>query len=94
VLEKGIPRRDVRIAVHDYKIRQYLGEELPVVPDYYCRKHVVATPEEDFWIHYSSHELVGLSAEEREEHYYREDPDLREAMEFLFQKRGEGAGKP
>ena len=89
VLEKGIPRRDVRIAVHDYKIRQYLGEELPVRPDYYCRKHVVASPEEDFWIHYSSHELVGLTAEERETHYYREDPALREAMEFLFAKRSE-----
>jgi len=86
VLEKGIPRRDVRIAVHDYKIRQYLGKELPVRPDYYCRKHIVATPEEDFWIHYSSHELVGLTAEEREAHYYTHDAGLRDALEFLYRE--------
>ncbi|GAH42401.1 unnamed protein product, partial [marine sediment metagenome] len=29
VLEKGIPRRHVKIAVHDYKIRKYSAERLP-----------------------------------------------------------------
>ncbi len=85
VLEKGIPRKDVRIAVHDYKIRQYLGKELPVRPDYYCRKHVVRSEDEDFWIHYCSHELVGLTPEERQVNYYADDEELREAMEFLFE---------
>jgi hypothetical protein len=89
VLSKGIPRQDIRIAVHDYKIRRYLGEELPVHPDYYCAKHEIASKQDDFWIHYSSHELVGLTPEERETHYYSQDPELREAMESLYNETGE-----
>jgi hypoxanthine phosphoribosyltransferase len=84
VLSKGIPHHDIRIAVHDYKIRRYLGEELPVRPDYFCVRHEIPRPEDDFWIHYSSHELVGLTADEREAHYYAHDPALREALEFLY----------
>lgn len=64
ILEKGIPRTDVRVAVHDYKIRHYAGERLPIQPDYYCNRHELQTPEEDNWIHYLSHELVGLLPEE------------------------------
>jgi hypoxanthine phosphoribosyltransferase len=88
ILAKGIPRQDIRIAVHDYKVRRYLGEELPVHPDYYCSKHEIASKQDDFWIHYSSHELVGLSPAEREAHYYSQDPELREAMEFLYNESG------
>lgn len=84
ILKIGIPRKDIRIAVHDYKIRNYVEEQLPVRPDYYCKKHVVNKEKDDFWIHYSSHELVGLTQQEREENYYAEDDELREAMEFLF----------
>jgi hypoxanthine phosphoribosyltransferase len=84
VLEKGIPRKDIRIAVHDYKIRKYVPDRPPVQPDYYCVKHVVEREEDDTWIHYSSHELVGLTPEEREGHYYAQDEGLREAMEFLY----------
>ncbi len=69
ILEKGIPRTDVRIAVHDYKIRHYAGERLPIQPDYYCNKHEVKTPEEDHWIHYLSHEMVGLIPEEIDANY-------------------------
>ncbi len=76
IMDKGIPRQDVRVAVHDYKLRRYLSRQLPVQPDYYCRFHELATPEQDFWIHYLSHELVGLSEEEKKEHYFREDPEL------------------
>ena len=92
ILEKGIPRKDIRIAVHDYKIRKYTGKELPLRPDYYCRKHIVDTEQDDFWIHYCSHELVGLTSEEREQMYYSEDEELREALEFLFQEASEKSG--
>jgi len=85
ILSKGIPRQDVRIAVHDYKIREYLGSELPVHPDYYCSKHLIKSREDDFWIHYSSHELVGLTAEERQAHYYNQDEELRAAMEYFYE---------
>ena len=82
LLSKGIPRQDIRIAVHDYKIRRYLGEELPVRPDYFCVRHEIDRPEDDFWIHYSSHELVGLTAEEREAHYYAHDEGCARRWSF------------
>lgn len=84
ILEKGIPRQDIKIAVHDYKIRKYVKEAPPVHPDYYCRYHEINSPEDDFWIHYASHELVGLNEVEREKHYYEKDEELRPAMEFLY----------
>lgn len=69
ILEKGIPRDDVKVAVHDYKIRTFESEELPIHPDYWCRRHEIASPDQDSWIHYLSHELVGLEDGEIDEHY-------------------------
>jgi uncharacterized protein len=68
-LEKGIPREDIRVAVHDYKIRTFNVEKLPIQPDYWCRRHVVTSPEHDTWIHYLSHELVGLAGTEIDANY-------------------------
>jgi hypothetical protein len=84
IQKQGIPRRDIKVAVHDYKVRTYVREQLPVQPDYYCRMHVIPSKADDFWIHYMSHELVGLTAEEREKHYYSQDESLREALEYLY----------
>ncbi len=83
LLEKGVPRKDVKVAVHDYKYFSYFDEQLPIHPDYWCRKHEVNSPSEDLWIHYMSHELVGLSDEELEQFYYREDPDLRRVLSVI-----------
>ncbi|TVQ38399.1 MAG: phosphoribosyltransferase [Spirochaetaceae bacterium] len=69
ILEKGIPRKDIKVAVHDYKIRTFHEENLPIHPDYYCRKHVIEDPGNDRWIHYMSHELVGLTDDEIGQHY-------------------------
>jgi hypothetical protein len=80
VLEKGLPRQDVRIAVHDYKVCEYRSEQLPIAPDYWCRKRVIKDPADEVWIHYMSHELVGLTDSELEEHYYVQDPELRDAF--------------
>jgi uncharacterized protein len=80
IMGKGIPRGDVRVAVHDYKLRRYLHAQLPVQPDYWCRFHEIREPEEDFWIHYLSHELVGLTDQEKRTHYYAEDPELKGAF--------------
>jgi len=76
IMEQGIPRSDIRVAVHDYKIRRYVAKQLPVLPDYWCRLHEIPTPQDDFWIHYMSHELVGLTEEEKNNHYFEEDPGL------------------
>ncbi len=83
LLEKGIPRTDIKVAVHDYKAAKYREEELPIRPDYYCRKIEVASPEDEVWIHYMSHELVGLSEQELQTHYYPEDPELKDILKVL-----------
>lgn len=83
ILEKGIPRKDCKVAVHDYKYFSFKPEQLPIQPDYFCRKIEVDAPQDDRWIHYMSHELVGLSADELEKHYYSADPELRKALGFV-----------
>ena len=76
IVDKGIPREDLKIAVHDYKTFAYESDPLPVQPDYFCRKHVIPSPEEDVWIHYMSHELVGLSEADLNAHYPGMDPEI------------------
>ncbi len=71
--DKGIPREDLKIAVHDYKIPLYKPEHLPYQPDFYCRKHVIERPEDDTWIHYLNHEFVGLDEDEIEANYCDEE---------------------
>jgi len=83
IMEKGIPRKDLKVVVHDYKYFYNKAEQYPVQPDYWCRKHELSVKDEDMWIHYSSHELIGLSKEELEEHYFKGDPELREALQVL-----------
>jgi len=83
IMEKGIPRKDLKVVVHDYKHFTSNPEPYPVQPDYWCRKHELGPNDEDIWIHYSSHELIGLNQEELEEHYYATDPELREVLKVL-----------
>ena len=81
IMEK-IPRKDLKIAVHDYKCFADAQEDL-VKPDYWCRKHELRNKDDALWIHYSSHELIGLSPEELEKYYYDCDPELREVLKIL-----------
>ncbi|MDR0589759.1 MAG: phosphoribosyltransferase [Spirochaetaceae bacterium] len=83
ILEKGIPREDLKVAVHDYKYFYDKPDQLPIQPDYWCRKHELSIHDEDRWIHYMSHELMGLSREELEEHYYAPDPQLRNVLDVI-----------
>ncbi|MDR2659175.1 MAG: phosphoribosyltransferase [Spirochaetaceae bacterium] len=83
IMEKGIPRGDLKIAVHDYKYFYDLEPQYPIHPDYWCRKHEVSVKDETYWIHYMSHELMGLSEAEIEEHYYSNDKELRPVMKVL-----------
>ncbi|MDR0321358.1 MAG: phosphoribosyltransferase [Treponema sp.] len=85
ILEKGIPRKDLKIAVHDYKYFYDKPDQLPIQPDYWCRKHEVSIHDESSWLHYMSHELVGLTKEQLEENYYKHDPSLREAMNVIIE---------
>lgn len=86
LIDKGIPRKDIKVAVHDYKFFPSKEEQLPIQPDYWCRKHDVTTPEEDLWIHYMSHELIGLSEKELQENYYNNDPELIPILSVLHEK--------
>jgi hypoxanthine phosphoribosyltransferase len=85
ILERGIPRHDLKVAVHDYKYFYDKPRQLPIQPDYWCRKHEVSVNDDDYWIHYMSHELVGLTEKELEEHYYAQDPELRNILDGLKQ---------
>lgn len=80
IMNKGIPREDLKIAVHDFKHYTYEREQMPIIPDYWCRKHDIDEPDADVWIHYMSHELVGLTDEEKERYYYTDDPELEKIL--------------
>jgi hypoxanthine phosphoribosyltransferase len=86
ILEKGIPRQDIKVAVHDYKYFYDKTEQLPIQPDYWCRRHDLSIHDEDRWVHYMSHELVGLNAEELEKYYYTQDPELRDILKVMTKK--------
>ena len=83
LLEKCVPRSDIKVVVHDYKNFTY-KETLPIKPDYWCRKFDINSENDDRWIHYMSHELVGLKPEELEKHYYSQDPELKEILSPFF----------
>ncbi|MDD4010870.1 MAG: phosphoribosyltransferase family protein [Sphaerochaetaceae bacterium] len=86
VMQKGIPRSDIKIAVYDYKVPLYKKTEpLPVQPDYYCRKHILNTPEDEVWIHYLCHEFVGLAPDEIDQCY--KDPEVRAILHEVRRDR-------
>jgi hypothetical protein len=70
MLSKGIPRDDIKVAVFDYKVPLYKDiPRLPIQPDYYCRKHILNSVEDETWIHYMNHEFIGLTSEEIDQQY-------------------------
>ncbi len=83
LMAHGIPRDDIKVVVHDFKNFTY-KDTLPIKPDYWCRKFDISNPSEDRWIHYLSHELVGLTKEELEEHYFKQDADLRKVLDKIL----------
>ena len=87
ILDKGVPRKDLKIAVHDYKFFRDKTEQFPFQPDYWCRKHDLSIHDDDFWIHYMSHELMGLTQTELEENYYKRDSELRNVLDVITNKK-------
>ena len=86
IMERGLPREDIKVAVHDYKVRKYVPQTMAILPDYWCREIVVEKQEDETWIHYMSHELVGLTAKEAADYYVSDNPSLAEPMEFITSK--------
>ena len=87
IIGKGIPRDDLKIAVHDYKYFKDKEVQLPIQPDYWCRRHNLSIHDDEIWIHYMSHELIGLTQDELEKHYYSRDPELRPALDVMNKKQ-------
>lgn len=85
LLEKGVPRENIKVVVHDYKVYTF-REQPPIRPDYWCRKFDIDSPDKNNWINYCSHEMVGLTQEELEVHYYKPYPELREILAPVFRK--------
>lgn len=85
LLEKGVPRENIKVVVHDYKIYKYKQQQ-PIHPDYWCRKFEIESPDQNPWINYNSHELVGLTQTELEENYYKPYPELRGILDPIFKK--------
>lgn len=83
ILSHGIPRDDLKVVVHDYKYFYDKKDTLPVKPDYWCRKLEASVKDDPLWIHYMSHELLGLTKDELEKYYYSQDGELREALKLL-----------
>jgi hypoxanthine phosphoribosyltransferase len=83
ILKKGVFRSDLKIAVHDYKYFYDKEEQLPIQPDYWCRKHELSVNDENIWIHYMSHELVGLSDKEIDQYYHSQDPELINVLKVI-----------
>ncbi|WP_024655681.1 phosphoribosyltransferase [Borrelia hispanica] len=81
VLKRGIDSQNVRIAVYDYKERGHIDYE----PDYYVNKY---SDEEELttWIHYSNHELIGLSEDEYKLNFVNLDNELLDILKFLSKK--------
>jgi hypoxanthine phosphoribosyltransferase len=68
IVKHGIPREDIKVAVHDYKVFPH-KRTLPVQPDFYSQKHVIEKESDEKWLHYMSHEFAGLTQEEIDTHY-------------------------
>ncbi|MFA5447766.1 MAG: phosphoribosyltransferase family protein [Sphaerochaeta sp.] len=85
IMRKGIPREDLKIVVYDYKVPLYKDEDpLPIQPDYYCRKHVLKSEDDEHWIHYNCHEFIGLTSEEIDEQF-----SDKEVRKILHEVRGD-----
>lgn len=86
LLDKGVPRKDIKIAVHDYKVRTFVPDQSPIKPDYWCALHEISSKEDDSWVHYLSHELVGLTEDEIKANY-ASDPEVVEILLGLRKNR-------
>ena len=84
LIKQGLKRENIKIAVHDYKYFHDKKEQYEHHPDYWCRKHDIYTEKDNLWIHYMSHELVGLSTEELEENYYSKNPALKDVFKGII----------
>lgn len=80
LVRRGVERKNIKVVVHDYKRRHNMEKTPDVTPDWWARLHEIYSEKDDVWIHYMSHELVGLSAHELQEYYFKQNPMLLEVF--------------
>ncbi len=84
IMDAGIPREDIKVAVYDYKVKLYNKQaHLPIEPDYWCRKHVLEKQEDSRWIHYTCHEFIGLTPEEIDKVFT--DSEVRDILHQILE---------
>lgn len=83
--ELGLPKNAVHFVVHDYKHFNYdTPRTTGFVPDYYCKKYEINSESENLWIHYLSHELVGLTEEQLRKNYLEKYPQLENVFKGIL----------
>ena len=80
-LKKGFSRDNIKVVVHDYK--NFIDANNNVIPDYFCIKHDIKSSADNKWIHYKSHELIGLTDDEINEYYIKDYPELKPVFESI-----------
>ena len=86
IMEKGVSRSSICIAVHDYK-RSPDRDAQPIQPDYWCREVPMDEQGQCAWVHYLGHELEGLTDKEIHERYINEDPELAPVFDSIKRAR-------
>ena len=69
IVNNGVTLSDLRIVVHDFKEHSDDDMRNRFKPDYYARKMIVNKDNPSRWLHYLSHEMVGLTDEEISNYY-------------------------
>ena len=79
----GLKEENIRIAVYDYKYYEYKKQER-IKPYYYCKKHIIKEPKKNTWVHYLTHEILGMNLDEIEKFY--DDEELKNILKKLKKK--------
>ncbi len=83
IMQQGIPREDIKVAVHDYKVFPN-KRKLPIQPDFFSQKHIIENEDDEKWLHYMSHEFAGLTKEELKKHYLTSDSELKDVFDRII----------
>lgn len=82
MLDAGLIRENIKVAVYDYKVHVYDDNALSVHPDYFARKHIIERPEDSKWIHYTMHEFLGLTSSEIDQLY--DDEEVKHILKEIL----------
>jgi len=86
IVEQTVERNNIKIAVLNHKITEE-NEKLSYQPSFVSYIHNNKKEKQNTWIHYTSHELVGLTRKELSQLFpIDQDEKLKEALHFIIKK--------